>query len=315
VNEKRLLERTSRSFYLTLRLLPRSVREDASLGYLLARATDTIADTSSRPVGHRAALLRAAASSLGRESIGGYAAQEWTSAQRDPAESELVAALPALWRRAAHRPDRAKHRLIRVMSHILDGQIFDLERFAAEEAPLADGELERYTFLVAGSVGEFWTDLCADELRNFSADPADEMRARARRYGQALQLVNILRDRRMDASIGRVYVREDDAPRWRALALEWLAESVPYCAALRSGRLRYATILPALLGWRTLALDASSDPSLITPAKVPRSEVRRWMRRALPVCWSRAAVLEVAADASRADGLVPSDGARPVVLP
>jgi len=298
VNEGRLLERTSRSFYLTLRLLPRPVRGDASLGYLLARATDTIADTSTRPAGQRAALLHAAAGSLGRGSIEGYVAEEWAAAQRDQGERELLAHFPELWRRLAQCSDRAKHRLIRVMSHILDGQIFDLERFAADARPLTDDELERYTFLVAGSVGEFWTGLCADELRNFSADPVDEMRLRARRYGQALQLVNILRDRCMDAAIGRVYVREEDVPRWRARAREWLSESVPYCAALRSGRLRYATLLPALLAWRTLACDSSRDPNLITPAKVPRSEVRRWMLRALPVWSSRSAVRDVAAAAA-----------------
>lgn len=309
MNEARILERTSRSFYLTLRLLPRALRGDASLGYLLARATDTIADTSSHLVSQRVAILRAADSSLGRESIEGYAAGEWAAAQRDPAERELLLALPALWRRVAHCPGRAKNRLVRVMSHILDGQIFDLERFGANAKPLSDEELERYTFLVAGSVGEFWTDLGADELPDFSTDPVDGMRRRARRYGQALQLVNILRDRRMDASIGRVYVREEDVPRWRARAREWLAESVPYCTSLRSGRLRYATLLPALLGWRTLAFDASHDPSLITPAKVPRSEVRRWMRLALPVWWSRGAVRDVAAVASQADG------SSPVVLP
>lgn len=298
MNEVRLLERTSRSFFLTLRLLPRAVRDDASLGYLLARATDTIADTSARPVAPRAALLRSAAASIGRGAIEGYAAEEWSAAQRDPDERELLLSLPGLWRRAAQRPDRAKHRLIRVMSHILDGQIFDLERFAADANPLTGEELERYTFLVAGSVGEFWTDLCADELRNFSADPVGEMRLRGRRYGQALQLVNILRDRRMDAAIGRIYVREEDVPRWRAKAREWLSESVPYCASLRSGRLRYATLLPALLGWRTLALDASHDSSNITPVKVPRFEVRHWMFRALPVWWSRSAVRDVAAAAS-----------------
>ena len=298
MNESRLLEHTSRSFYLTLRVLPRAVRDDASLGYLLARATDAIADTSSRPVGQRAALLRSAASSLRRDAIEGYVAEEWVAAQSDPAERELLTALPSLWRRFAQRPDRAKHRLIRVMSHILDGQIFDLERFAAEETSLTDEELERYTFLVAGSVGEFWTDLCADELRNFSVDPVDEMRARARRYGQALQLVNILRDRRTDASVGRVYLREDDVPRWRAKARDWLTESVPYCAALRSGRLRYATLLPALLGWRTLTLEGSRDSSPVTTAKISRSEVRRWMWRALPVWWSRAAVRVVAAAAA-----------------
>jgi farnesyl-diphosphate farnesyltransferase len=298
MNELRILERTARSFYLTLRLLPRAVRGDASLGYLLARATDTIADTSSHPAPHRVAILRAAVSSLGRESIDGYSAAEWTATQRDPAERELLSALPLLWRRAAQRPERAKQRLVRVMSHILEGQIFDLERFGDGAAPLTGEELERYTFLVAGSVGEFWTDLCADELRDFSRDPSDLMRLRGRRYGQALQLVNILRDRRMDAGIGRVYVREEDVARWGAKAREWLAESVPYCASLRSGRLRYATLLPALLGWRTLALAVANARGMITPPKVPRSEVRRWMRRALPVWWSPSAVRDTAAAAA-----------------
>lgn len=298
MNEPDFLERTSRSFYLTLRLLPPAVRGDASLGYLLARATDTIADTSARPVAQRGALLHAAAGSLGRASIEGYAAEEWSAAQRDPAERQLLARLPELWRRFSQRSDRAKHRLIRVMSRILEGQIFDLERFAADAHALTDEELERYTYLVAGSVGEFWTDLCAEELHNFSADPIDEMRLRARRYGQALQLVNILRDRRTDAATGRIYIREEDLPRRRAQAREWLADSVAYCTALCSGRLRYATLLPALLGWRTLALEERSDASSTNPVKIPRSEVRRWMLRALPVWWSRSAVHNVSASAA-----------------
>ena len=41
-----LLRDVSRSFYLTLRVLPRPVRPQIGLAYLLARATDTIADTA-----------------------------------------------------------------------------------------------------------------------------------------------------------------------------------------------------------------------------------------------------------------------------
>lgn len=298
MNESRLLERTARSFHLTLRLLPRAVRGEASLGYLLARATDTIADSSSLPAPRRADMLRSAVSSLARETIEGYSPEDWAAAQRDPSERELLSALPGLWRRFARLPATAKQRLVHLLSHILDGQIFDLERFGPGASALTDGELERYTFLVAGSVGEYWTDLCADELPDFSADPVGEMRVRGRRFGQALQLVNILRDRRADGALGRVYVREVDAARWREQARAWLAESVPYCAALRYGRLRYATLLPALLGWRTLALDESVGPGSVVPAKVPRSEVRRWMLRALPVWWSSAAVRPLAASAS-----------------
>src|SRR5271156_5570778 len=40
-----LLRATSRSFYLTLRVLPCAIRPQIGLAYLLARTTDTIADT------------------------------------------------------------------------------------------------------------------------------------------------------------------------------------------------------------------------------------------------------------------------------
>ena len=40
-----LLKGTSRSFYLTLKALPKKVRSQIGLGYLLARISDTIADS------------------------------------------------------------------------------------------------------------------------------------------------------------------------------------------------------------------------------------------------------------------------------
>ncbi len=45
-----LLKATSRSFYLTLRVLPGAMRLQISLTYLLARTTDTIADTELVPL-------------------------------------------------------------------------------------------------------------------------------------------------------------------------------------------------------------------------------------------------------------------------
>ncbi|MEI7865027.1 MAG: squalene/phytoene synthase family protein [Chthoniobacterales bacterium] len=298
MNTEEILRRTSRSFYLTLRLLPHAMRGDASLGYLLARAMDTIADTPGRSLAQRADILHAAAASLGAPAIPAYDAAAWSDVPRDLAERYLLAGLPSLWHRMAERPSPARARLSGVLRCILEGQIFDLERFGPGASPLAEAELERYTFLVAGSVGEFWTDLAAAELPRFSADPQDVMRARGRRYGQALQLVNILRDRRMDEAMGRVYVSGDDTARWALQAREWLGEAGPYCQSLCSGRLRYATLLPALLGWRTLSIDASYAPGELTPMKVSRPEVRRWMRRALPVWWSRAAVARLVREAA-----------------
>src|SRR5215475_2754774 len=53
-----LLKETSRSFYLTLRVLPGTLRPQIGLAYLLARTTDTIADTELVPLEQRLAALQ-----------------------------------------------------------------------------------------------------------------------------------------------------------------------------------------------------------------------------------------------------------------
>lgn len=299
MREKEILRRTSRSFYLTIRLLPRAVRSDVVLAYLLARATDTIADTSTAPVEKRIALLHSVKSSLRNGGIDDFGAESWAHGQRDPAEADLLRALPRLWSKLQTRDEPVRRLLIRVMDRILEGQIFDLERFRPNSEPLSREELERYAYLVAGSVGEFWHDICRHQIGDYSFDSADTMRIRARHYGQGLQLVNIIRDRRMDDALGRVYLPEPEVARSASQAREWLGEGAEYCAALRSGRLRYATLLPALLGFRTLALSAMQANGSLTPTKVSRSELRRWMCRALPVWWSASAVMPLVRAASK----------------
>ena len=52
-----LLAAVSRSFYLSLRFLPPPVRGALSVGYLLARAADTMADVEASPAAERLGLL------------------------------------------------------------------------------------------------------------------------------------------------------------------------------------------------------------------------------------------------------------------
>src|SRR5882757_2811388 len=54
-----LLASVSRSFYLSIRLLPRKLRAPIGLAYLLARASDTIADSTEAPVATRLQHLTA----------------------------------------------------------------------------------------------------------------------------------------------------------------------------------------------------------------------------------------------------------------
>ena len=136
-------------------------------------------------------------------------------------------------------------------------------------------ELDEYTYLVAGCVGEFWTRLCLNHLPDCSALGLAELRRLGAEYGKGLQLVNILRDFPEDLRNGRCYLPETelraagtspmpliDQPakaqavfdRWRERAGAQLEHGFEYIAALRSARLRVACFLPWYLGLRTLRL-------------------------------------------------------------
>src|SRR3982751_1864425 len=65
-----ILARVSRSFYLSIRLLPEKLRDPVSLGYLLARASDTIADTTEVPIDLRTEKLRLLARVIQGEALG-----------------------------------------------------------------------------------------------------------------------------------------------------------------------------------------------------------------------------------------------------
>ena len=89
---------------------------------------------------------------------------------------------------------------------MLDLQRFDNPHEIRALSTAAD--LDEYTYLVAGCVGEFWTRLCFRHVRQFSSRTEDEMLALGRRYGMALQLINVLRDAGSDLRAGRCYFPE-----------------------------------------------------------------------------------------------------------
>jgi len=255
-----LLAGVSRSFFLSLRLLPAAVRPSLSLAYALARASDTISDSSDVPAEKRISALRSLPDVLPTERFDVPVA----------AEQALLDQLPALLARLAASPDREL--IETTWKTIRDGQIFDIERFPSP-SPLSPAELERYVYLVAGCVGEFWTDLCLARLPDPFQSPATEMRVLGREFGEALQRVNILRDRASDAAQGRIYVSPDDVQAEISRARAGLAAGTAYAAATRSRLLRASVALPADLGRQTLDLLANS-PS--TP-RVRVTRPRVWL--------------------------------------
>jgi len=304
-----LLKSVSRSFYLTLRILPVGMRDPVGLAYLLARAADTIADTSLIDPAQRLELLLALRArvngatdddALLRRLRDDVASQQGHADEKLLLES-LGGAFDALTQFDAADRDAVRE----IVTTLTMGMEFDLRTFPDERSgqlgalPTFD-DLDRYTYLVAGCVGEFWTKMTYAHLPGTLKESASTMIERGVRFGKALQMTNVLRDCAKDLRIGRCYLPErmlercaltpqdllapDASARARPLMFELVGktlalyrEALAYTFAIpaHAVRLRLACIWPILIGLETLALlvenDRWLDPACVS--KVARSRV------------------------------------------
>ena len=307
-----LLKDVSRSFYLTLRALPRSVRSQIGLAYLLARASDTIADTDAVPQSDRLQVLelfrgricgqRDQPLNLDRLAGGQSSAAERMLLER--IEEALAALLEFDW--------ADQERIRAVLTIIIGGQSLDLTRFGGASPEriaslVTEQDLDDYTYRVAGCVGVFWTQMCRAHL--FPAASVDDsfLLANGVRFGKGLQLVNILRDLPADLRLGRCYLPERElrgvglAPadllnpasearlrplylRYLDMAEEHLEAGWAYTNHLPRGnlRVRLACAWPILIGMQTLTkLRTGQVLEGSRRIKISRKEVRQVLVRSV----------------------------------
>jgi farnesyl-diphosphate farnesyltransferase len=319
-----LLQGVSRSFYLTLRVLPGSIRPQIGLAYLLARLTDTVADTEIIPMDKRIEALTALRRWIADSHAPAAAFGEFEGAQASDAEKLLLQKrdeILAVLHSATDAEDRK--RIVDLLEIIVSGQELDLRRFDGAGAGRivalrTDAELEDYTYRVAGCVGEFWTKMCrAHVFPRARLDDAFLMSA-AVQFGKGLQLVNILRDVPGDLRTGRCYLPEEaltpaglaprdlmepgNEPRLRPLYDRYLDRAEAYLAAgwsytnclpWRHARVRFACAWPILIGIETIArLRSARVLSSSQPIKISRREVRGILLKSVlfhpcPPMWRR----------------------------
>jgi farnesyl-diphosphate farnesyltransferase len=280
-----LLERTSRSFFLTLQALPSKVRGQVGLLYLLARVADTIADSKH---GETDLLLqtlqhyneRAQGDSKSLPKFGDLA-----EIQENDGEAALLRDVASVVACLENFSEGDRRRIRKCLDIIISGQNLDLQRFGiANEGGVIsalqrEDELDDYAYRVAGSVGEFWTSMTLAHLFKANADKEAELFALGVRFGKALQLTNILRDIPEDLRFGRCYIPSDSLAeiglepsdlldagnmdqfrplynRYIDLASAHMDAAIEYIGMLPYSqfRLRGACMLPVLIGQRTLAL-------------------------------------------------------------
>jgi farnesyl-diphosphate farnesyltransferase len=134
-------------------------------------------------------------------------------------------------------------------------------------------ELQDYCYIVAGIVGEMLTELFLLD-RPALAPIQAYLRERAATFGEALQLVNILKDSAVDAEEGRRYLPAE-VPRSEvfALARRDLGIAGDYIRTLQTAQAPRGVVefcaLPVQLAWAALERVEKKGPG----SKVSRPEV------------------------------------------
>ena len=315
------------------------MRRPVAAAYLLARAADTIADTTALPPAERLARLlafraqvRGNCASYIRGYDGGPAAVSRIAAGVLPgpavgasagvtaAETVLLDSLGGVFALYEALPEPDRNRVAAVVVTLTRAMEMDLTTFPPENsgqvaALQSADDLDRYVYLAAGCVGEFWTASAMAHQPRLAGWDADRMAALGARFGKALQLTNVLRDIPRDLRAGRCYLPAPDlaqvgldaaallnpahAAQARPALTPWLITALGHFAAAetyllatprRCPRLRLAALWPILLGLATLERVAC-NPHWLTPHRPARVK-RRWvygmLLRSLPAAPSDA---------------------------
>ncbi|MEE2775185.1 MAG: squalene/phytoene synthase family protein [Acidobacteriota bacterium] len=276
-----LLVKTSRTFALSIPPLPEPTRREVTIAYLLFRVADTFEDASHWSRSQRVAGLECFVDLLesGDRDAAAAAAREWVA--QGPSEHEgyveLMAEVPEVLRAFAALSGPAQEIIRRHVVRTSVGMAEIVERTADDGVLALDDvdDLKHYCYLVAGIVGELLTELFL--LDRPRLDPvAGYLTERAATFGEALQLVNILKDSADDAREGRSYLPlRADRLEVFGIARGDLGASCQYVRALEEagaerGLIAF-TALPVLLACATLDRVEDQGPG----AKLSRPEVAR----------------------------------------
>lgn len=256
-----LLEKTSRTFALSIPVLPEPTRRQVMIAYLLFRIADTFEDAA-----HWPPALRIEALGEFRDLLGDFSREKavrlsskWTGAGASPHAGyrQLVAETPFVFDAFLLLDPDAVASVRDHVARSSEGMAKFVARTGVGSLVLNDMiDLRAYCYSVAGIVGEMLSELFLLKRPALLAI-APYLRERASTFGEALQLVNILKDADEDEKEGRSFLPRA-VPRAEVfgLARADLMTAAEYTLALQNagaprGLVEFCA-LPAELAWATL---------------------------------------------------------------
>lgn len=193
--QQEALRRVSRTFALTIPQLPEGLREAVANAYLLCRVADTIEDDpgldSAAKAGFMNEFIGLVNGTGGAEDFARRLASALSPAM-SPAEHDLIRHTPTVLAITNRLPAPVGEAVARCVG-IMGRGMREFQREVSLDGLATLQDLHRYCYYVAGSVGEMLTELfCL--YRPALHEQRDSMMQLAVRFGQGLQMTNILKD-------------------------------------------------------------------------------------------------------------------------
>jgi farnesyl-diphosphate farnesyltransferase len=293
---RHVLKKVSRSFYLSLIVLPGAVRQQVSLAYLFCRIADTITDAHLLPLHNRLRTLAIFREQFLLVSPSLRQLEELQRAvlphQGGEGERQLLFHLSDCFRifeSFASSDQQFIRELVLTLTH---GMEMDLHYFPEDTVAMVRAlpdlaTLDLYTYYVAGVVGDFWTKIHIAHLSTLGHCDSEALCQSGIRFGKGLQLTNILKDLAKDLQHGRCYLPQEQLAQldvqvdelykpetltrirplifkliWRTL--EYLEDGYEYvsCLPVLMFRLRLSCMWPLLFALQTLEVVCTSDTLL-----------------------------------------------------
>lgn len=279
------LPAVSRTFALTIRLLPPKLEYPVTVAYLLCRIADTIEDTTHLPPDEKRRLLAHFRACLDEPGPGTEPLRAAFAGL--PGDEESLAANADRVLREFRRLPEAQRAAVRPW---VQEMCAGMAQFVGVATLGSVDDLDRYCYFVAGTVGHMLTELFRLHDGRLTPERYEALESLATSFGLGLQLTNIIKDVADDRRRGLSFIpRElteagvgearEVLQRLVSKAKRHLRDALDYCTRLprRAYRIRLFCLTSLYFAARTLRL-ADRRPGLLgteQKLKITRGAVYR----------------------------------------
>jgi farnesyl-diphosphate farnesyltransferase len=292
----------SRTFALSVRVLPGTLGTAVLTAYLVCRIADTVEDAPGMPAREKAELLDALVRALSDPGEGHAYARTAAAVQGDPAHVDLVRHADHVFALYHSLPDATRAHVARWVEEMARGMRKFVLLYPDGIRIQTLDEYREYCYYVAGTVGYMLTDLWHEHTPSIRPALHQKLRERCRAFAEALQTVNILKDVAQDAErensiyvpenslrvhgsshetiLSPAHVSRNREALGELIRLAWvdLEEALGYLLLVprRAFRIRLFCILPLLFAFATMRELTRTTAMLVSGGhvKISRREVK-----------------------------------------